>query len=182
MDSRPTTTPGTRSAVNPETRPLPGRRNILGDAIAGLAGAVILAGAGVAMATPETLASEPDAELVALCERHRQIISRQHGLQHSVDDNAFDDIVAEGTSTLDEMTPIRARTSLGIRAKALALAADDPSMFEGSIFADIDMDLAASLIADLLGFEVGDAAAISRLQAGNFTLSRDPGAFQEGAA
>ena len=147
------------------------RRHILGDAIAGLAGAVILAGAGVAMATPETLASEPDAELVALCERHRQIIVRQHELWRSADDDAFDDIVAEGTSTLDEMTPIRARTLLGIRAKALALAADDPAMFESSEHANIDLDLAASLIADLLGFEIGDAAVISRLRAGDLVLA-----------
>ena len=71
MASRTDTTPGTAPAVNLDTRPLTGRRNILGDAIAGLAGAVILAGAGVAMATPETLASEPnpDAELISLCDR-----------------------------------------------------------------------------------------------------------------
>ena len=121
------TTPGGTPAVNPYRRPLPGRRNVLGEAITGLAGAVILKGAGVAIATPETLASEPDGELIAFCERHRQIIVRQHGLQHSADDDAFDSVVAEGTDALDQMTPIRARTLLGIWAKAVALAVDDPA-------------------------------------------------------
>ena len=34
------------------------------------------------------------------------------------------------------------------------------------------MDLAVSLIADLLGFEVGDAAAIARLRAGQFSVAQ----------
>ena len=46
------------------------RRHVLGDAIAGLAGAVILAGAGIAMATPETLANGADDRLVDLCDRY----------------------------------------------------------------------------------------------------------------
>ena len=98
--------------------------------------------------------ADQDAELIALCERHRQIIAQQQLFNHADNEDEFDRLVAEGTSTLDKMTPIRARTSLGLRAKALALAADDPSMLNGSYHANIGIDLAASLIADLLGFEM----------------------------
>ena len=44
------------------------RRHVLGDAIAGLAGAAVLTGAGIAIATPETLAATPpeDARLVEI--------------------------------------------------------------------------------------------------------------------
>lgn len=75
MASRRTTTPGTALAVIAPSCPARRRREILGDAIAGLAGAVIIAGAGITMATPETLSvvdapapTGPDAELITLCE------------------------------------------------------------------------------------------------------------------
>lgn len=53
------------------------RRHLLGDAIAGIAGAVILPGAEVTMATTEALGGSPgqadnplaDAELTALCDQ-----------------------------------------------------------------------------------------------------------------
>ena len=57
----------------------------------------MLAGAGVAIATPETLASAPEleAELLAICERPGSTIAKQHCIQYDPDDDAFDAVSTE---------------------------------------------------------------------------------------
>ena len=136
MAAQTLTTPGTSLAVIDISRPARGRREILGDAIAALAGAVIIAGAGITMATPEALSvvdapapTGPDAELMTLCESLDDLereYTRTLGTAKTIEqENAVEPelawISAAQKPLLDRIVSSAAATPEGVRAKARSL-------------------------------------------------------------
>ncbi len=171
------TTPGGTPAVIDLTRPLPGRRNVLGDAIAGLAGAVVLAGAGITMATPETLSvadastpAAPDAKLITLCEafddHEREYELAVRGVETFEQQEAIEPELKR-ISTLQEplverIIVTRATSPDGIRAKAQSIVLAGGIGGLDSSYAN--ERLLASLLSDLLGFQVrNDQQAVREL-------------------
>ena len=157
-------TPGSVPAVTPEARPLRGRRHVLGDAIAGLAGAVILAGAGVAMATPETPASTPDAELMALAHEFCRLECVACRIINTAAATMEDEKEAERQAEpfkdqqhelAERIVTLRATTLDGMKAKARCAVMFGASSYDADLPYMGDQIL-SSLLTDLVGFPITD--------------------------
>ena len=158
------------------TRPRLGRRAMFGDAIAGVASAMVIAGAGVAMATSETLggiageADNPfaDAELRALADQFCRlecmtchIINTASGDEEDEADRQAAPLVGQQHELADRIEALPATTMDGLKAKARCAVMFGASSYDAELSYMGDRIL-SSLLTDLVGFPIANGRQAER--------------------